>query len=137
MSHRCEVCEHFEQHGVYPDRILWHCDDGCHASGKGQAEIHCAGINGSGCHRTFGGEAAFTAHQTEDGCRDPITLKTRAKERRFKTVMRGDLMVWVKNDLSGTERYRKRRKEPAAARVQGSRYVTSVRRYEHRRKGAA
>lgn len=133
MSVHCEVCVFAEEHGYMPPKLraVWHCPT-CHQTGRGQAELHCVQ-----CHRTFGGESAFTAHQTEDGCRDPITLKTRNDERRFKTVMRGDLMVWVKNDLSGTERYQKRSKDPAAARLHKSRYVTSVRRYAHRRKGAA
>lgn len=95
----CDLCAHLEARGHYPKGTVMHCPS-CHATSHGRAELHC-----TACHRTFGGEVAFTAHQTDDGCKDPMLLKTRDGKRRFKVIERGDTLVWVKNEASGLERF--------------------------------
>lgn len=91
----CEFCTFSEKHGYAKPGIAWHCggDNGCHVTGYGKSELHCVQ-----CHRTAGSETAFTAHQTDSGCRDPLNLTTKDGKRRFKAIERSGKLVWVRTD---------------------------------------
>jgi hypothetical protein len=88
----CEVCRDIEAKG-YSD--IAHCGgpNGCHRTWGGHAEAHCAV-----CHRQFGGDVAFMAHQADGICRDPAQLKTRTGRPRFRIVERKHGVVWIQND---------------------------------------
>jgi hypothetical protein len=88
----CAICTYSEAHGHVPTGVVWHCDH-CHVTGHGTSELHCVV-----CHRTFGSETVFTAHQTDRGCRDPFDLKKKDGTRRFRVIERSGKLVWVRTD---------------------------------------
>jgi hypothetical protein len=100
----CQLCAFAEENGYYLPtwRVVWHCER-CHATGGGHSELHCVT-----CCRTFGGETAFTAHQTIEGCRHPGGLITKAGVPRLRSVSRGNKQVWVMNSRGsfGGDRHR-------------------------------
>lgn len=99
---KCDVCVFTELNGHVPAGIVQHCEK-CHQSGYGRSELHCVS-----CCRWFGSETVFTAHQTDDGCRDPLDLITKDGKRRFKAVERQGKLVWVRTDAPSPSHTKKR-----------------------------
>lgn len=92
----CSVCAFAEEHGYAPPGTGsgHHCGPiGCHVTLSSPNFSHCGNNDGSGCHRSFGSDSAFLAHQGPNGiCRDPAVLMRGEGENqrpRFKLVERG------------------------------------------------